>query len=178
MKTILKLAAVAIFAVLMTSQFSIAQERGKGEKASPNAAVSQDIGTTTVSITYGRPGLKGRDLSTLAAPNKVWRTGANEATAITFSSDVMFGGEKVAAGTYSLYSIPGKNWTFILNKKQSWGTQYDEAEDLIRVPAAVTAMDAPSMEWFTIYFDNLSTKKAHLNLLWGTTKAAIPITVE
>lgn len=178
MKSILKYAAAAIFAVLLTSQISMAQERGKGDRPSPNAAVSQDIGSTTVTVTYGRPGLKGRALSTLAKPDQVWRTGANEATAITFSTDVMFGGEKVAAGTYSLYSIPGKNWTFILNKKQSWGTQYDKAEDLVRVPAAVTVMNAPSMERFTIYFDTLSDKKAHLNLHWGTTMTAIPITIE
>lgn len=178
MKSFLKISAITVFTVLLSAQISLAQERAKGERASPNASVSQDIGETTIYITYGRPGLKNRDLATLAKPNQVWRTGANESTAITFSSDVMLGGEKVSAGTYSLYSIPGDNWTFILNKKLSWGTQYDEAEDVIRVPAVVTTTDAPNMEWFMIYFDNLSKTKAHLNLHWGTTKAAIPITIE
>ncbi len=178
MKTLLKLGALAIFAVLLTSELTIAQERGKGNRPSPNAAVSQDIGTTTVSVTYGRPGLKGRSLESLAPSNKVWRTGANESAVITFSEDVLFGGEEVAAGTYSLYTIPGENWTFILNEKLSWGTQYDQSMDVLRVPAAVTTEGASSFERFTIYFDTLSDTKAHLNLQWGKTMTAIPITTK
>lgn len=178
MMTLLKLGALAVFAVLLTSEMSFAQERGKGNRPSPNATVSQDIDSTTVTITYGRPGLKGRSLSSLAPEGKVWRTGANESTNITFSSDVMFGGKEVKAGTYSLYTIPGENWTFILNNKISWGTQYDEAEDVLRAPAAVTTEVASGFEWFTIYFDTLSDTKAHLNLQWGKTLTAIPITIK
>ncbi|MFY0684876.1 MAG: DUF2911 domain-containing protein [Balneola sp.] len=178
MKSLLKIGALAVFAILLSSEFSIAQERGKGDRPSPNASVSQDIGSTTVTITYGRPGLKGRSLSSLAPNNKVWRTGANESTAITFSTDVMFGGKAVKAGTYSLYTIPGDDWTFIINNKLSWGTQYDESEDVLRVPAAVTTEGASSFERFTIYFDTLTDKKAHLNLQWGNTLTAIPITIK
>jgi hypothetical protein len=178
MKTLLKFGVLAIVAVLLTSEMSIAQERGKGDRPSPNAAVSQDIGSTTVSVTYGRPGLKGRSLATLAKPDQVWRTGANESTVITFSGDVMFGGQEVKAGTYSLYTIPGENWTFILNEKLSWGTQYDKSMDVLRVPAAVTTEGASSFERFTIYFDTLSDTKAHLNLQWGNTLTAIPITTK
>ena len=178
MKALLKLGALAVFAVLLSSELTFAQERGKGNRPSPNAAVSQDIGSTTVSITYGRPGLKGRSLATLAKPGQVWRTGANESTVITFSEDVIFGGKEVKAGTYSLYTIPGENWTFILNSKLSWGTQYDESQDVVRVPAAVTTEGASSFERFTIYFDTLSDTKAHLNLQWGKTMTAIPITTK
>ena len=178
MKALLKLGALAVFAVLLSSELTFAQERGKGNRPSPNAAVSQDIGSTTVSITYGRPGLKGRSLATLAKPGQVWRTGANESTVITFSEDVMFGGKEVKAGTYSLYTIPGENWTFILNSKLSWGAQYDESQDVVRVPAAVTTEGASSFERFTIYFDTLSDTKAHLNLQWGKTMTAIPITTK
>ncbi len=181
MKTLLKLGAFFTLALLLTSDTAFAQERGKGDRPSPNAAVSQDIGSTTVSITYGRPGLKGRSLSSLIndRPNgPVWRTGANEATAITFSDDVMVGDQAVPAGTYSLYTIPGDDeWTIIINKKLSWGTQYDESQDVVRVPSAVVMNDAPKMEWFTIYFDELSSEKAHLNLHWGTTRVAVPISV-
>jgi len=178
MKILLKLGVLAVFAVLLTSEMSFAQERGKGNRPSPNASVSQDIGSTTVTLTYGRPGLKGRSLSALAPAGKVWRTGANESTTITFSADVMFGGKEVKAGTYSLYSVPGENWTMILNNKKSWGTQYDESEDVLRVPAAVTTQGASSFERFTIYFDTLSDTKAHLNLQWGNTLTAIPITTD
>jgi len=178
MKALLKLGALAFFAVLLSSELTVAQERGKGDRPSPNASVSQDIGSTTVTITYGRPGLKGRSLATLAKPDQVWRTGANESTVITFSDNVMFGGKEVAAGTYSLYTIPGENWTFILNEKLSWGTQYDKSQDVLRVPAAVTTEGASSFERFTIYFDTLSDTKAHLNLQWGKTMTAIPITTK
>jgi hypothetical protein len=89
----------------------------------------------------------------------------------------MVGGKEVEAGTYSLYSLPnGSEWTIILNNKLSWGTQYDMNEDYIRVPAAAVDNGATKMERFTIYFDTLSDTKAHLNLHWGTTKVAVPVT--
>ena len=166
-------------ALLLLPTTTSAQERGKGDRPSPNASVSQDINTTTVSITYGRPGLKGRELSSLAPAGRVWKTGANESTVITFSDNVMFGGAEVEAGTYSLYTIPGDNeWTLIINSKLSWGTQYDQTMDVVRVPSAVVNNDAPNAEWFTIFFDTLSSEKAHLNLHWGNTLVAVPITVE
>ncbi|MFN1834928.1 DUF2911 domain-containing protein [Balneola sp. MJW-20] len=157
-----------------------AQERSNdSSRPSPNAMVSQTIGTTVVTITYGRPSLRGRDMSGLAPSGRVWRTGANESTAITFSNDVMFGGQEVAAGTYSLYTIPGESeWTLIINEKLSWGTAYDEAMDVVRVPSAVVKNNAPMAESFTIFFDTLSDTKAHLNLHWGTTLVAVPITTE
>ena len=180
-KIITSLFLVFALAVLFTfsSTAAFAQERAEGGvRVSPNAAVSQNIGATEVNVTYGRPGLKGRSLESLAPAGQVWRTGANESAAITCSTDVMFGGELVEAGTYSLYTIPGDNWTIILNKKLSWGTSYDVAADVIRVPAAVTTTEAAPMEWFAIYFDTLSETKTHLNLHWGTTLTAIPITIE
>ena len=172
--------SVFAFAILLTfsSTSTFAQERGEGIRLSPNAAVSQNIGATLVEVTYGRPGLKGRSLESLAPAGQVWRTGANESAAITFSTDIMLGGEMVEAGTYSLYTIPGDNRTIILNSKLSWGTQYDESDDVLRVPAAVTTTEATELEWFSIYFDTLSETKAHLNLHWGTTLTAIPITIE
>ena len=164
--------------ISLDSTTSYAQERREGVRVSPNAAVSQNIGATVVTVTYGRPGLKGRSLESLAPADQVWRTGANESAAITFSTDVMFGGKMVEAGTYSLYTIPGDNWTIIINDKLSWGTQYDDSADVIRVPAAFTTTEATEMEWFSIYFDTLSETKVHLNLHWGTTLTAIPITIE
>ncbi|GAB5407726.1 MAG: DUF2911 domain-containing protein [Balneolaceae bacterium] len=177
MKSFLKIGALAVFALLLTSELTFAQERGGGVRPSPNAANSQNIGATVVSVTYGRPGLKGRAMSTLAPAGKVWRTGANESTVITFSTDVMFGDKEVKAGTYSLYTIPGaEEWTVIINSKLSWGTQYDEAMDVARTTATVG--EGSNLEFFEIYFDTLSAEKAHLNLHWGTTKVAVPVTVK
>lgn len=187
MKSLLKLGVLAVFAVLITSELTVAQERGMGNGLSPNATVSQAIfNKTTITVTYGRPSLKGRSLSSLAPNEKVWRTGANEASTITFSTDVMFGGKEVKAGTYTLFTIPGDNWTFILNKqlmndgKPVWGAfTYDKSQDAVRAPAALTTNEAASsFEQFTIYFDTLTENKAHLNLQWGKTLTAIPITIK
>lgn len=185
MKSILSFVSVFALVLLFAGSTATAQERGREDRPSPNASVSQDIGTTTVSVTYGRPGLKGRTLESLAPSGSVWRTGANEATTITFSTDVVFGGEEVPAGTYTLFTIPGETWTFILNDqleangRPTWGAySYDESRDVARAEAAVTTTDAPNAEWFTIFFDALSSEKAHLNLHWGTTLAAIPVEVK
>lgn len=179
MKKLIKYLFIPVLAFFFMAESAFAQERGNdSNRASPNAAVSQTIGTTEVTITYGRPALRERgyfgDGTPLAPIGSVWRTGANESTAITFSDDVMFGGKRVEAGTYSLYTIPGMDeWTIILNEKLSWGTQYDEAEDIIRVTAEPA--EGSNLEWFEIYFNELSDTKAHLNLHWGTTRVPVPI---
>lgn len=176
MKSIIKITLLSIAAVFAASSMSFAQVRG-GNKArpSPNAAVSQTIGTTVVSVTYGRPGLKGRKLDSLVPMNKVWRTGANESTAITFSDDVMVGNKAISAGTYSIYSIPEEEntLTIIINSKMSWGTQYDNSQDVARI--TVPVKEGPFVEWFTIDFDSLSDTSAHMNLRWGDSWAAVPI---
>jgi hypothetical protein len=189
MKKLIQLSFLIVLATFFVAETAIAQERGNSEtRPSPNASVSQTIGTTEITVTYGRPGIKGRtyftDGSVLAPAGTVWRTGANEATTITFSDDVMFGGEEVSAGTYTLYSIPGDDWTLILNTQlergsggPAWGAyEYDKSKDAARVEAAVVDNDAPMEEWFLIYFDTLSDTKVHLNLHWGSTQVAVPIT--
>ena len=156
---------------------SIAQERDNSEtRVSPNAAVSQTIGTTVVTITYSRPSVKGREVfGGLEAYGEVWRTGANESTAITFSDNVTIEGEEVEAGTYSLYSIPGEDeWTIILNSKLSWGTQYDQDNDVLRVNT--TPVEAEKREQFMIYFENVTDSSAECVLHWDTTK--VPFTIE
>ncbi|MFP8490169.1 DUF2911 domain-containing protein [Gracilimonas sp. Q87] len=182
MKKLLKRSIIPVLAAMLMTGTAFAQERGnENNRASPNAAISQTIGTTEVTVTYGRPALKDRayfgEDTPLAPIGSIWRTGANESTAITFSDDVMFGGKKVEAGTYSLYTIPGmEEWTIILNEKLSWGTQYDESEDVVRVTAEVA--EGSDLEWFEIYFNELSDTKAHLNLHWGTVRVPVPITTD
>ena len=94
-----------------------------------------------VKVIYGRPQLKGRDLSKLAPNDKVWRTGANEAAEITFYKDVVFGGKDVKAGTYSLFTIPtDEDWTIIIsNQRNVWGSYfYKKEQDVIRVSGKVS----------------------------------------
>lgn len=108
-------------------------------RPSPSASVSQTIGYTTITINYCRPGVKDRKIwGDLVPYNEVWRTGANEATTIQFSTDVLVEGKKVPAGKYSFFTIPGEeSWTVILNKvSKQWGAfRYNEKEDLIRFEA-------------------------------------------
>ena len=158
-------------------QYSDAHQRGNKEaRPSPNASVSQTIGTTPITVTYGRPGVKGRTIfGDLEAYGEVWRSGANESTVITFPIDVTIEGQPLEAGSYSVYSIPGQDeWTIIFNSKLSWGTQYDESQDVLRVQ--VQPQEAPAMEWFMIYFQNLSNDSAEMVLHWNETK--VPVTIE
>ncbi|TYP94089.1 Protein of unknown function (DUF2911) [Fodinibius salinus] len=176
-QTYLKITAFAFLGVMLFTSLGTAQDRGnKKARTSPNASVSQTIGTTQVSITYGRPSVNEREVfGGLEAYGEVWRTGANESTAITFSDDVMIEGKKVEAGTYSLYTIPRKDtWTIILNSKLSWGTQYDKSKDVLRVK--VPSKEASHMEQFLISFHNVTNSSAECVLHWKNTK--VPFTIE
>ena len=150
-------------------------------RVSPNAGVMTTVGTTNVTVQYGRPSLKGRTYfeagAALAPSGEVWRTGANEAATITFSSDVTFGGEAVPAGTYALFSIPGADeWTVVLNDTaQQWGAfRYDAAADRVRVTADPMT-DAPMMEQFEVRFEDVSEGEATMILHWGT--VGVPVTI-
>jgi hypothetical protein len=158
-------------------KFSKAHTRGNDNtRPSPNAAISQTIGTTHITVTYGRPGVKGRTiLGDLVNYDNVWRTGANESTVVTFPTDVTIEGQSLKAGTYSLYTIPDQDeWTIVFNEKISWGTQYDKSKDILRVD--VDAESAPSMEQFMIYFQNVTDTSAEAILHWDETK--VPFTIE
>jgi len=158
---------------------TLAQERGTDEaRVSPNAAVTQTIGTTEVRLTYGRPQVKGRTIfGDLVSYNEVWRTGANEATTISFSDDVMIEGESLAAGTYSLYTIPGPDtWTLIFNDNANqWGTNYDESGDILRVD--VPAESADKREMMTFLFENVTKTKGTCVLHWAETRVPFTIAV-
>lgn len=158
-------------------QFSEAHQRDNKEaRTSPNAAAMQTIGTTPITITYGRPGVKGRTIfGDLEAYGEIWRTGANESTVITFPKDVIVEGQSLKAGTYSLYTVPGEDsWTIVFNSNFSWGTQYDENQDVLRVD--VDPQTAPAMEQFMIYFQDVTDSSAEIVLHWNETK--VPFTVE
>lgn len=176
-RTLIKTSIFALLAIAFMATTSLAQERGNDEpRPSPNASVSQTIGTTVVSVTYGRPSVKGRHvLGELEPFGEVWRTGANESTAITFTDDVEIEGKPVEAGTYSLYTIPREDeWTIIINSKMSWGTQYDESQDVLRVN--VEPQEANAREQFMIHFENITDTSADVVLHWANTK--VPFTIE
>lgn len=155
-----------------------AQETIEFPKASPPSYVRTQVGLTTVEIEYGRPSVRDRKIFGGLIPyGEVWRTGANEATKITFSTDVTFGGKAVPAGSYALFTIPGeKEWTVILNKATGlWGSyQYDKANDLARVTAKKRELARP-IESFTIDLHHLRDDSAYLSLMWENTSVAVKI---
>jgi len=165
-----------ILALLAPCAF--AQNALKLPRVSQKAVVTQTIGLTDVTITYSRPGVKGRVIwGDLVPYDKVWRTGANEATEIAFSQDVTINGKPLPAGTYSLHTIPGKtSWTVIFNKKaEQWGSyEYDAAQDALRVQ--VTPASGPSQEWMQFSFQDLGTDAATIELSWE--KVRVPFKVE
>lgn len=169
--------SIAILLLMFCAQSVMAQ---RGPAASPTITVTQAIGNTEMTLVYSRPSLDGRDLSTLAPNGQVWRTGANANTKINFNKDVMLAGNKLPAGEYSMYTIPGNNeWTIIINKAKSWGTQYDESQDVMRFKAEASTTD-DYVETFYIMmqnFDKNSKDEAMIELAWGNTSVMFPITV-
>lgn len=146
-------------------------------RPSPNASVTQTIGTTVVTITYGRPGVKGRQVfGGLEQYGAVWRTGANEATVFSVTSDVTINGEALPAGVYGFFTIPGEDeWTIIFNKQPNqWGSfDYDQGQDALRVTA--TPEEAAAVEWFAFYFGELTNTSAKAFLHWDTVR--VPFTI-
>jgi hypothetical protein len=147
-------------------------------RPSPKATLSQTVGLTDITLTYSRPGVKGRTIwGGLVPYDKVWRTGANEATTINFSDDVWINGNKLAKGMYSLHTIPGQNeWTVIFNSvADQWGSySYDEAKDALRVK--VKPETAPHAEWMGFEVPEMTTDTAKIVLRWE--KVAVPFTVD
>ena len=169
-------------AVLATTLFvGNVQAQIKSPQPSPTSTIKTTVGLTDVEVVYARPGAKGREVfGDLAPYGKIWRTGANASTKISFSDEVQLAGKKVPAGQYALYTIPGKDeWTVIIHKNtKHWGVgDYKEAEDQARFKVkAKTAKDY--VETFTIDFSHYKQASAHLNLMWANTVVAIPVTAE
>ena len=168
---------IAFFAFTLINLEMSAQEF-KGLDKSPMDMTafpgSYKISDKTVKIIYSRPQLKGRDLVKLAPPEKVWRTGANEAAEITFYKDVVFGGKELSAGAYSLFTIPSYDgdWTVIINKaKNLWGSYYyNKDEDVVRVSGKVSKSEK-NIEVFSMVFD----KDMTLKMGWGNTVVSVSI---
>ncbi|HSY19680.1 MAG TPA: DUF2911 domain-containing protein [Candidatus Acidoferrales bacterium] len=148
---------------------------------SPACTIKQRVGLTDIEIVYSRPGMKGRQIFGALVPfGEVWRTGANNATKITFSTPVKLNGQDVAAGSYALYTIPGEDeWTIILNKGVGKsGTQYDEKEDVLRFKTTPVHLADTSIETFTIEFNRVLDDSAVINIVWDKTVAPIKLQLD
>ena len=200
----MKRSSVSLFAVLfvLCSGVSVLAQV-ELPRPSQKASVMQRIGVTDITITYSRPGVKGRKIwgdplpgqtaageATLDDQNKrpkdapivpyghVWRTGANEATQFVVTDDVMINGQKLAAGSYSLHTIPTKDeWTIVFNgTANQWGSfNYDPTKDTLRVKAKPQWMN-DSQEWLSYTFDPVTEDSAQVNIRWE--KISVPFTVK
>tara|TARA_R110002073_G_scaffold108336_9_gene243662 strand:- start:92968 stop:93492 length:525 start_codon:yes stop_codon:yes gene_type:complete len=165
---------IAIFAFALVFSNDMYAQRFAGLDKSPaDVVLTPRRGDKVIKVVYSRPQLKGRRLTKLVPVDKVWRTGANEATQITFYKDVTFGGKAIKAGTYSLFTIRGeKEWTVIINSATNdWGAfAYSQDKDVARVKGKISSSMAP-MEAFSIAFD----KDMNLYLGWGYTVVKVDI---
>jgi len=148
---------------------------------SPYSEVKQTVGITEFTLKYSRPGVKDRAIYGGLVPyGEVWRTGANATTKIAFDTEIDFGGTKVSAGEYVLFTIPGESeWTVILygDKEVANAGLYDQSKDVARVVVAPVALNTP-VENFSIGFDLLRDDSASLNLDWASTRISVPIKID
>ncbi len=154
----------------------------KTPSASPGATIEQTIGLIDVTVEYSRPGVKGRTIFGDLVPfDKVWRTGANAATKITFSGDAKFGGAEVKAGSYALLTKPGmKEWAFMLYPYESgnWSSYLEsDVEPVMATAPSWQMAGETSIESFMIAFDNITDSEGDLMFIWDKTGVTVPITV-
>ena len=139
------------------------------EAQSPRGASEASIGGQAVSVEYGRPSLKGRDMLGRAPAGTVWRTGADKSTTFTTAADITAGGKTIPAGSYSLFTkrVDGDTWHLIFNKQTGqWGTNHDASQDAAEVPLSWEESET-SVDEFTMKLFEAS-EGGELQMLWGT----------
>ncbi|MEZ4799921.1 MAG: DUF2911 domain-containing protein [Flavobacteriales bacterium] len=176
----LKKIATLAFACLCFVQ--IQAQSLKTPAPSPLCTMKQAFGLSDITVEYSRPSAKGRVVYGNVVPyDQLWRTGANGSTLITFGDDVTIEGKAVKAGTYSIYSIPGKtSWDIMLNTDTKLGGnvgEYDKAKEVARFTVksqAVTEM----VETFTINVADISANAAEIEIVWEKTKVSFRVETE
>jgi hypothetical protein len=146
-------------------------------KPSQTGTVSQEVASTKISITYDRPVARGRELfGKLVKYGEYWTPGANWATTIELSEDVLVEEQSLAKGKYSIWSIPGEQeWTIIFSKRDRvFHTRYPEGDDALRIK--VQAIAGEHMETLAYYFPVVGPDSTVLHLHWGTT--VVPINIK
>ena len=147
---------------------------------SPSSKIHQTVGLTEVSVEFSRPAMRGRDIMGALVPyGAIWRTGANKNTVITFGDEVTFGDQELAAGSYALYTRPGKDqWeVFFYASTENWGTPDPWDASKVAATIEVAPTTGKDIESFSIWFSNLHNNGATLNLGWADTRVALPFGV-
>lgn len=170
-----------LFATIAACFLLTAEAQLKTPAPSPTQTIKQDFGLGTVELNYSRPAVKGRKVfGDLVPYGKVWRTGANSATTLTFSDEVTIGDKKIPAGKYGLLTIPDKKaWTVIITKQTDVTSPaaYKMEDDLVRVNVPVKKMKE-SAESFTMQFANITPTNCELQISWDKSGVVLPIATE
>ncbi|MHA8066519.1 DUF2911 domain-containing protein [Aquirufa sp. ROCK2-A2] len=146
---------------------------------SPSQTIKQDFSLSFVEVNYSRPAVKGRKIFGDIVPfGKLWRTGANSPSKITFGEDVKIAGQLLKAGSYQLISIPSQNaWEIIFNKGTDGVFNYHPEENVLKVSVPSSTL-AQTVESFTIQFANISSNKLDIQIAWEKTQVNIPVETE
>ena len=176
--------------LVVTASVSELQAQGR---ASPRDSVAVSVNGKEISVAWGSPSMRDRLIFGGLVPwGQVWRTGANEATALRTEANLMIGGHDVPAGSYTLYTIPEPEaWTLIINRQtDQWGTEYDPSLDLARVPMHVEALDQPVQQFAILLACELSepcvdlsnpsvrVERIVLSMEWERTRASVELKPE
>ncbi len=168
-----QLSVILIFIFSLT----IFGQQIKTPRPSPDATLIQNVGVTEVKIDYSSPGVKGRKIWGELVPfGEIWRTGANEATTITFSDVVKINGNELPAGTYAIHTMPGeKEWEFIFSKdtKVDGSSNFDKEKEVLRVKAKPE--EHHFMERMTFLFTDVTDNSAVVNLMWDKLKVSFEV---
>jgi hypothetical protein len=168
---------IAAVAVALTTALVWAQTTPRVPRLSQGAKVTQFVGLSEVSVSFHRPGVKGRQIwGDVVKYNEPWRAGANEPTLLTVSDEVTIAGNKLGAGTYRLVVFPSQtgDWKIILNTEiKNWGSVYEAKYDTLTFP--VKPETGPLEEWMSFTFTDLTPTSARLVLAWEKIRLALPL---
>ncbi len=175
MKKLVLLICVGLFSFAANAQIET-------PAPSPFQKIEQKVGLTDVTLEYSRPSMKGRKIYGGLVPyGKMWRTGANKNTMVTFSDDFTVGGEPLKAGSYAIFTKPMETeWeVYFYSDSENWGTpgEWDKSKVAAMVKVPVFKMDMP-VETFTITFDDLKMDSAKLGIIWENVYVGIPFGVD
>lgn len=168
---------LTLVAVLLT--FSVTAQNLKTPAPSPTQTIKQDFALSSIEVNYSRPAMRGRAIfGDLVPYDKVWRTGANRPTAITFGEDVMVAGNNVKAGTYNLVTMPGRNsWTVKLLNTDMNAFNYKAGSDVASFTVETVEMPM-NIENFTIIFDEQTANSVNIGMMWDNIYVAVPVTAD
>ena len=170
---------IAVFTFISFFFFTVVNAQVNLPAASSTQTIKQDFGMGSIELTYSRPSTKGRMVfGDLVPYGKLWRTGANAATKLVFTSPVEIGGRKIDTGTYVLYTIPDvESWQVIINKGiNNWGIEeYNESENIVSFSVPIIKMPV-KIENFTMQFAAIKPESCELQLMWEKMEIIIPIT--